>query len=155
MKQAFSSIFFALLLFGCDRGLAPLDIVDPEGTLIVNISYTGDWPPSEEIFEFRFIAFRFKPILTSDFTRITEMVISDRLEYFVDSQTIVLENVRNGDFPYSAIGWQFGSNIFQDWRPAGIYDENGGFFRIQGNEVEINIEVDFDNLPTFPPEAAL
>lgn len=139
-------------LVACDGGLSPMEEVDPIGQIIVNISYSGDWPDSEDLHDLRFIAFRFMPQTPSDFTRITEMVISPRLEYFVDEQTVTLQNVRNGVFYYNAIGWQYGDDIFQDWRPAGIYTENDGMFEISGNTVEIHVSVDFDDLPVFPPE---
>ncbi len=141
----------AAFLISCE-GLAPLDDVDPEGIIAVTITYEGDWPSSNELFDLRFLAFRFIPQNESDFTRITEMVVSDRLQYNVDEQTIVIRNIRNGTFFYNAIGWQFGPDIFSNWRPAGEYRENDGIAVLRGDSIHLDIHVDFDNLPAFPPE---
>lgn len=151
MKRICGFLLVSFWLLSCE-GLTPLDDVDPTGTIAVSITYQGDWPPANQLFELRFLAFRFIPRTESDFTRITEMVISDRLQYFVDEQTIVLSNVRNGTFFYNAIGWQFGENIFADWRPVGVYTENDGIAVLRGDSIHIHILVDFDNLPVFPPE---
>ncbi len=150
LKSLFT-IFFVVILIGCDSGLGPTDEVPAEGSLIVNISYTGDWPPADELFEFRFVAFEFLPTSLTDFLRINEMLISDQLEYFVDSETIIFQDIENREYFYSAIAWQFGENVFADWTAAGIYTENDGYFKIEGNIIEIDLEVDFDNLPDFPP----
>lgn len=75
---------------------------------------------------------------------------SNRLSYNVDSDSFLLEDVVNGVYQYNAIVQQYGG-IF-DWRPVGVYDENDGVITIEGETVHIHIEVDFDNLPPFPPE---
>lgn len=85
--------------------------------------------------------------ILTDFQNLT---YSDRLNYHVDSDTFLVEDLENGVYQYNAVVQQFGG-IF-DWRPVGVYDENDGLIIIEGETVHITIEVDFDNLPAFPPE---
>lgn len=75
---------------------------------------------------------------------------SDRLSYNVDTDTFLVDDLENGVYQYNAVVQQFGG-IF-DWRPVGVYDDNDGVILIEGETVHIIIEVDFDNLPPFPPE---
>lgn len=155
MKNAMrylTTILIIAILASCDTGLEPKSQVDEVGNLIVNVRVISDWPPAENIFELRFVAFTFVPETPTDFLRIDEMLISEeRLELFVDEQTIVFEGIENRLYYYSIIAWQSGPNIFQDWEAPGIYKENNGQFKIEGNTVEISIEVDFDNPEPFPP----
>jgi hypothetical protein len=150
MRTLLPVVLLSLWFFsGCNQGLAP-DTSASEGTLIVNLIYNSEWPPQDQIFEFRFVAFKFKPATTFDFLRINEMVISDVLEYGVDRQQIIFEEVPNQRFYAGAIAWQFGPSLLTDWRAAAVYAEGNGEFEIDGNTVEITIEVDFNNLPDFP-----
>lgn len=148
-RSRYLLILLPLLILSCNKGLEPEE-VEPEGTLIVNILYASDWPPQEEFFDFRFVAFKFQPETEADFLRINEMLISNPLDYGVESQTLTLENVQNQKFYMGAIAWQYGSNIFADWRAAGLYTTGNGQFTIEGNTVEITITVDFNDLPDFP-----
>jgi hypothetical protein len=148
-----ASFLWLLLLSGCDQGLAPTSEVDPEGNLIVNITYEGEWPPEEEIFEFRFIAFDFFPETVADiFFNLENLIISvEKLLYGVESETLVFEQVENRTIIYSAVAWQFGPDVFDNWRAAGETQQQ---YTIEGNTVEMNLVVDFDNLPPFPPVPA-
>jgi hypothetical protein len=142
-------IFLIFTLTGCNKGLAP-DTSAKEGTLIVNLVYASEWPAQDQIFEFRFVAFKFKPATTFDFLRINEMLISDPLLYGAEQQQIIFEEVPNQRFYAGAVAWQFGPSILTDWRAAAVYADGNGEFEIDGNTVEITLIVDFNNLPDFP-----
>ena len=142
-------VFFAV---ACDHGLAP---VDEEGEIHANITYVGEGPDKDAFYDLRFVAMRFVPESTTDFLRLEELEISDELETHVDQQRVVIEDVRNGMFFYSGVAWQFSPNIFQDWRVLGLYEDNGNEFTVRGDVVEIDVVVDFDDLPDFPPEDPL
>lgn len=147
----FSLAALIYLTTACDTGLSPTDELPAEGSLVVNISYTGEWPPEEELLIFRFVALEFQPESLIDFFRIEEMLISEELERNAASETVIFREVPNNEYFFSGIAWQFGPNLFADWRTAGEYRENNGYFRIDGNLVEIDVLVDFNNLPVFPP----
>jgi len=148
-KSKYLLVLFALIIVSCNEGLEPKK-VEPEGTLIVNILYNSDWPPPSEIVDFRFVGFKFEPQSEADFIRINEMLISDPLSYGVSNQTLTFANIPNQRFYMGAIAWQYGPNVFAEWRAAAIYTGGNGQFAIEGNTVEITINVDFTNLPDFP-----
>ena len=141
-----------VVLAGCDQGLKPV-APDPdvnEGEIHAHITYVGEWPAEDQIHDLRFVAMRFIPESETDLFRADEMEISDRLKTRVDRETVRLKEVRDGTFYYSGVAWRFSSSLF-DWRIAGLYADNGGEFTVNGDIVEIDIVVDFDNLPDFPP----
>ncbi len=156
MRNSAGFLFLFLFLSSCDQGLEPVghEVVADEGEIHAHITYVGEWPPEEEFHDLRFVAMRFIPESVNDFFRLSEMEISDLLETHVDQQTVILENVKNATFYYSGVAWRFSPNIF-DWRVAGVYDENGGILTVQGDIVEIDVVVDFDNLPEFPPASQI
>lgn len=152
MKNYFLLILLAFFATACDHGLAP---VEEEGEIHANITYQGEWPDEDEFHDLRFVAMRFVPESTRDFLRLEEMEVSEGLDTHVDQQSVVLEDVRNGMFFFSGVAWQFSPNIFRDWRVLGLYEDNGNEFTVLGNVVEIDILVDFDDLPDFPPDDPL
>ncbi len=145
------SVILLVFLAGCDKGLEPTSDIEPEGNLIVNITYEGDWPPPEAFLEYRFVGFDFFPEEVTDILfNLENLIISEeRPLHGVESETIVFENISNRTIIYSALAWQHGPNIFEDWQAAG---ETREVYTIEGNTVEIDLHVDFDNLPPFPPE---
>ena len=139
-----------LLLVGCDHGLEPPDL-PPFGTLVVDITYTGAWPPADSLRDLRFVAFRFVPRDTADFFRLNELLFSETLPTYVDRHRLVLDSVATGAFVYTVVAQRF-SSVITDWRPVGQYTENGGVYTIAPAETTaIVIPVDFLNLPPFPP----
>ena len=139
-----------LLAAGCDHGLEPPDL-PPFGTLEVEITYTGTWPPPDSLVDLRFVAFRFVPRDTADFFRLNELLFSDTLPTDVDRHVLVLDSVETGTFVYTVVAQRF-SNVITDWRPVGQYAENGGLYTVAPAETtSITIPVDFTNLPPFPP----
>lgn len=144
MKKIYLLFLVSIFIISCN---STGNEVDPEGTLVVNVIYDSEWPPQDQFEDLRVVAFKFKPVTEEDLTRIGEMLISDELEYGVSQQTVRFEEVPNQKFYGSAIAWQFGPNVFADWRAGGI---NNNEFEIKGNTVQITIRVDFDNPPPFP-----
>jgi hypothetical protein len=144
MKKIYLLLLLSVILISCNSTEGE---VDPEGTLVVNVIYDSEWPPLDEIVDLRVVAFKFKPLTEDDLTRIGEMLISDELEYGVSQQTVRFEEVPNQKLFGSAIAWQFGPDVFADWRAGGI---NNNEFEIKGNTIQITIRVNFDNPPPFP-----
>lgn len=150
-------IFFlsALLFFlsGCLESLAPEpEDPNPTGTIYGRVTYKGDWPPASQLNDIRFVAMRFVPQRVDDiFSALLtgELVSSAGLRRNVDVDTFSIKDVPNGRYVYNGVARQFGGLI--DWDALGVLN---GVINIQGNEVFVDIQVDFDNLPPFPPENA-
>ena len=135
----------------CDSGLAPPEDLGT-GSLDVRVTYSGEWPPAEELNDLRFIAMRFTPADTSDFFRLNEMIISTRLDANVSSDAFRIEAAPTGTYFYTGIAQQFSNNLLS-WRPIGLYTDNMGVFSIgRGQEITLDIRVDFADLPEFPPK---
>jgi len=138
-------------LAACDTGLEPPEDLGT-GSLDVSVTYSGDWPPAEELNDLRFIAMRFIPVDTSDFFRLNEMIISTRLDMNVSDDAFRIESAPAGTYFYTGIAQQFNDNLLS-WRPIGLYEGNSGVFSVgRGQEIALDIQVDFDNLPEFPPK---
>ena len=77
---------------------------------------------------------------------------TDTLPRFVDSHTLLMDDIEVGLLLYSGVAERFGSNLL-DWRPAGLYEADDGIIDIRPNEeTEISVQVDFKNRPIFPPQ---
>ena len=137
----------------CDQGFAPPD--EPAtGTIVVDITYENypdAWPPDEEIYELLFVALRFVPKDTTDFLQLNRLIFSDRLQFRVERQTITLEDVEAGVYPYSGVAHKYGPDLF-DWRPIGLVEENGGILVVSdGQTTRVSMSADFLDPPPFPP----
>lgn len=149
-----SWIPLALLLFAsCDHGLVPPD-TPPVGSIQGTITYvdTDTWPPLDSLVDLRFVALPFIPQDTLDFFRdLNSLVFSERLQYYVAADSFRIDSVDARAYVYSGVAQQFTTNLLS-WRPVGLYEENGGVFEVRPNEVtEVNVTVDFRNIPPFPP----
>lgn len=143
-------LLLAVALSACDHGLAPPD-APRVGALDVRVTYQGPWPPADSLHDLRFVAFRFVPQDTADFFRLTELLFSDRLQYHVETERVFIGEIASGVFPYSGIAQRFSPNII-DWRPVGLYEDDGGVFTVApGETTRIDVHVDFLDLPPFPP----
>ncbi len=143
-------LLLVISLTGCDGGLEPKP--PPlygaiEGTII----YEGDWPSQESVKDLRFVALREVPAGIEDFLNFETMVIGPRLEYEVEQDHFLIEDVKSATYRYSGVARQFSDQLI-DWEPLGLYKENGGVFTVEGDTVRLDIRVDFENLPPFPPE---
>ena len=146
----FLAAVLTLLLSACDQGFSPPEEKSP-GTIAGVISYTGRWPAPDSLHDLRFVAMRFVPADTADFLQLNKMAISNTLAFDVSADSFRIENVSPGPFFYSGVAQQFSSNLLA-WRPIGLYDKNEGVFEVKSAEtVNLEIFVDFGNLPQFPP----
>lgn len=144
------ALALALASAACDHGLEPPELQDP-GSIRGIVRYTGTWPAEPDVHDLRFVAMRFVPRDTADFLQLNLMAISTRLEYGVASDTFLVEDVDPGVFVYSGVAWQFTPNLLS-WKPVGLYEDEGGIFDVEANRVtELRFDVDFGNLPPFPP----
>ncbi|TVQ03968.1 MAG: hypothetical protein EA359_07890 [Balneolaceae bacterium] len=149
-----SCLISLLIIAGCDSGLKPpFEDPLPPGAIRGTISYSGEWPPQQSLVDLRFVPLTKAPQTVFDiFADLENLRFSGRLQYFVQDDTFIVEDVVNGVYVYNIIAQQFGNNILADWRPVGIYTENDGIIVVNGDTTTIHIHVDFDNLPPFPPE---
>ncbi len=146
--------FFLVYSTGCDRGLEPpVEEPDPTGVIMGTVTYSGDWPPDNELIQLFFIPLPFIPNSVADImSQLSSLRTSGSLQRYVDEDDFLVDELPNGAYIYNIIANQYGSNIFQDWRPLGLYSENDGVIIVSGDTTVISIHVDFDNLPPFPPE---
>lgn len=140
-----------LLLAGCDGGLAPPP-PSPLATIEGTVYYSGRWPPPDSVRELRFVAMRFVPQSALDLLlRFNELVISDTLRRFVDTDTfrvvLDLEGVVADTFLYSGIAWKFGPGLL-DWRPLVVYDRP--LILRPGERRPLVLEADFQHPASFP-----
>jgi hypothetical protein len=153
---------FFVLFYSCNQGLKP---TEPDQSQITGISgkisYTN-WPPADSLFDLRLVVFKNYPP-ENIFEEVSEgrafvypAIGQESLPFFVDS-TIYEMELAAGLYEYVAIAQQYGSNLFNDWLAAGQYDTlitDGlptAITVISGELLEnINIEVDFDDLPPQP-----
>ena len=146
----------AVLLAACDQGFAPPD-EPPTGSIVVDITYENHpeaWPVSEDIYELLFVALRFVPKDTTDFLQLNRLVFSDRLQFHVAQQTVTLDNVAAGVYPYAGVAHKYGPELFE-WRPIGLVEDNGGIIVVPAGEAaRVSVSADFLNPPPFPPPEA-
>lgn len=149
-----SILLISIPIVGCDKGLEPpVDEPDPTGVIIGTVTYSGDWAPENELIQLFFIPLPFIPASVGDILQqISNLRTSESLKRNVDEDEFLVDEVPNGAYIYNIIANQYGDNLFEDWRPLGIYTENDGVIIVSGDTTVISIHVDFDNLPPFPPE---
>jgi hypothetical protein len=138
----------------CEGGLEPpIEEPNPTGVITGTITYSGDWPPEDSLVDLRFVPLKSIPQTAQDiFSDIENLVFSEQLNFYVEQDTFIVNDVPNGVYVYNTIAQQYGNNIFADWRPVGLYNANDGIIIVDGDTTSITIHVDFENLPPFPPE---
>ncbi|MBT8402154.1 MAG: hypothetical protein KJO98_16880 [Rhodothermia bacterium] len=142
-------VILLLVVTACDSSIRPPESTEP-GFIIADITYVSDWPPANQFVDLRFVAMRFVPQDTTDFLQLNRLEFSEGLQYGVTSQTVVLEDVVLGTYPFAVVARQRTSDILS-WEAMGIYEEGEGIFRVNSAETSrVAITVDFDNLPDFP-----
>lgn len=148
-------LFFLLLtiLAGCDTGLEPpIEKPDPTGVILGTVTYSGEWPPDNELKQLFFVPLPFIPETVFDiFSELSNLRTSESLQRYEDEDEFLVDDIPNGVYIYNIIANQYGNNLL-DWRPLGVYSENDGKIIVSGDTTRITIHVDFDNLPPFPPE---
>ena len=104
--------------------------------------------------ECRFVAFRVVPRSVDDIIREfnrQQLRFSEELDPNVEDDAFSIPALEVGPYVYSGIAYRQSDNPF-DWVPIGLYEENSGIFQIRpGESTQIHINVDFNNLPPFPP----
>jgi len=149
-QRQLASLLLVFMGISCDGGLAP-PAEEPVGAIRGVVEYSGAWPAADSLYDLRYVAMRFVPRDTTDFLQLNRLIFSDPLELYVERDTFLISGVRPGVFVYSGVAQQYASNIFA-WRPVGLYDVEGGVFRVHSNDtVQIGLRVDFADLPPFPP----
>lgn len=152
---SFALLLSALfLLASCEGGLEPpTEEPNPTGVITGIVTYSGEWPPADSLERLVFVPLKSEPQTAQDiFADIENLVFSQELNYFVERDTFTVEDVPNGVYVYNAVAQQYGPNLFADWRPVGLYEENDGVIIVQGDTTSITVHVDFNNLPPFSVE---
>ncbi|NBC65919.1 MAG: hypothetical protein GVY07_09735 [Bacteroidetes bacterium] len=155
MFISIAPLFIAPLLFlSCEGGLEPpIEEPNPTGVITGSITYSGEWPAKDSLVDLRFVPLKSPPQTAQDiFSDIENLVFSERLNFFVEKDYFIVNDVPNGVYVYNTVAQQFGNNIFGDWKPVGLYNENDGIIIVEGDTTSITIHVDFENLPPFPPD---
>lgn len=150
-------LIFIFLFISCDGGLEP----PPQSFLKGKVTFVGgvdSWPSQDSVNTMRIVAF-----LKAEPTNIVEEVLNNRV-YFLEIPSFVDEYyfellIPNPpqDLNYIAVAWQFSDSFF-DQLAAGVYTESGdntkpSSVQIEfGKDSEIEIFVDFNNLPPQPFE---
>ncbi|MCC6395991.1 MAG: hypothetical protein IT282_03160 [Bacteroidetes bacterium] len=161
------------LLFGCDKGLAPIT----EDTGFSGVITFKNWPPPDSVLELRLVAFEVYPSDSSGifnallngqaavYPHVTTGVAgaleilgnrsADTVRYAFTTEGTILK--KDATYNYVVLGWRYGPNYFADWAPAGVYTETPGTFvpasvtvRDRRMRKDVNITVDFHNLPPKP-----
>lgn len=160
-----------LLLSGCDKGLAPPapePLSDHSG--FSGVLHFQNWPPLDSVQELRVVAFRKYP---SDSSTILQLLVSGEavvypaigtkslLQYGADTTSYIMTDdstaLQVGVYEYVVVAQKYGSNIFSDWKPAGVYTKTPGSFDPAPIEViyhrilpGYDIYVDFHKPPPKP-----
>lgn len=130
-----------------------MEETNPTGVITGIVTYSGEWPPADSLKRLVFVPLKNKPRTAQDiFADIDNLVFSEQLDYFEETDTFTVKDVPNGRYIYNAVAQQYGDRLFQDWRPVGLYEENGGVIIVDGDTTSITVHVDFDNLPPFDIE---
>ena len=158
-----------LLTAGCDDGLAPFDESQPSG--FSGLIRFRNWPPPDSVQELRVVAFFEIPsdsaglfnVLLAGGAAVYPAVGTKGLAQYVDSLPYTFTNIESSpslqvaEYKYIVIAQKYGSNIFADWKPAGVYTIKPGTFepatlRVLYHRIipGINIDVDFHNPPPKP-----
>ncbi len=158
------SVLSALVLQGCNHGLAPLQTstgIQPGfgGT----IYFTSAWPPTDSVQDLRIVAFyNYPPTdvyneVLSGKAEVFPAIGTTGLSKFVDSLSYNFTLDSAASFQYVVVAMQYGPNVFQDWEVVGAYGYSHGAGSPEPVEVPpgtfvngIDIYVDFKNLPPNP-----
>lgn len=150
--ERIAAVFLLLLFTGCDGGLEPVQ-PPPFGTVKGIVTYEGTWPPADSLRDLRFVAMRITPKSVADLTDLNNIVYTEKgLKRNVERDTFEISTIPNGTYPYCGVAQQYGRNLFTDWRPVGLYeDEFGRGLLVRGDTVFISVHVIWGVYPPFPP----
>ncbi len=161
----------AVLVTGCDKGLAPVH--EPSG--FKGVIYYSNWPPASQVLELRLLAFRDVPRDSSKLldlllaaastnpgsvvlyppvgvTGFSKFVDTTHYQLITPGSTLLLQQ-----YSYIVVAQRYGPNFFSDWKPAGVYTLNPQTFEPEPVRVllhvvreNVDIHVDFNNPPPKP-----
>lgn len=171
---------FVLMTSGCDTGLGPLN----EASGITGVVHIKNWPRQDSVLNLRVVALTAIPRLSGGITPGTYLLIEwangrgsfyppgftgkgllDSLNanrYGVDTSlrftfTDLGSNLRVGEYAYIAVAQQYGPDVFNQWKVAGLYvippdTLNPAPVRVLLHRLTPNVDitVDFHNPPPQP-----
>ncbi len=148
------------VLSACDGGLEPAEKPLISG-MITFKGGNSSWPPADSVREVRIVAFRVYPPqdIISEVLNERAYFTQQSLPLFGDtaSYTIELPNPAPDHIAAVVAALRYGDNIMADWRVIGLYSTSGDNSTPsplnlvdQPSNRNINITVDFDNLPPQP-----
>jgi hypothetical protein len=153
------TLFLSLLIIiACNKGLAPPDkLTGFSGTI-----YYSNWDSAGTINNLKLVVFKNYPpddivseVLSGD-AKAYPAELAQSLPLNIDSTSYTM-NIEVGYYEYIAIAQQYGDNLYTDWRAVGQYtsspqDSLPAPITITDEFVitDINIYVDFNNLPPQP-----
>ncbi len=154
-------ILILISFFACDHGLAPPTGDQANISGISGIITYENWP-ADSLYDLRLTIFKNYPpedILTEViYGRATVYpgLSSPGLETYVNRTEFIVE-LSPGIYEYVAVAQQYGENVGTDWRAVGQYDtltadDLPTVITVNADQLleNINIHVDFDNLPPQP-----
>ena len=159
IKTLFLKIFIFVFLIACDKGLEPPEEIE-NAVIIGNIIYKGgisSWPAEDSVIAIRAAAFGVPPTANL----INEVLqgnvrLTDPLNTFVETDRfeLIIEDAPK-TFEYIIVALQFEDNLERQL-VIGVYTETGNKNQpskidlVPGDTIEIDIEVDFNELPPQP-----
>lgn len=160
MKYIKIIALLVILLTSCDGGLAPVPATE-KSTLSGTIRFIngiGNWPPQDSVFAIRAAAFKEIPdsnIILSILSG-NAYFTGESLPMFTDSVNFNFDiSEAPVNLKYIVAVWQYTSDIMSQ-RVIGVYTlsgdktQNSELLIEKGKSYNINIDVDFDDLPPMP-----
>ncbi len=161
LKLVFISLITVLFFISCESGLKPTGADSRKSFLVVNFYYKNgieSWPEKDSMWAMRVAAFRDYPPkdIIGDVLIGRALFTLDSQPLYVDSSQARLEIPDPPDaFKYVVAAWQYDSSLTAQ-RVAGVYITDGGYENpagvtiYPGESPEIDIHIDFENLPPQP-----
>jgi hypothetical protein len=163
MKEKFFIFVVCILCFiHCDKGLSPPD-TPQEKSGISGTVYFQNWPPLDSLFDIRVVIFQEYPpqnivgeIISGRAFLYPSLNDTFRIPFNIDSLFYAIE-LEPATYEYLVVAHQFGTDLYNDWQVVGQYDntpQDSLPTTIHLDEgqllTDLNIWVDFDNLPPQP-----
>ena len=149
-------------LFGCDKGISPIESPSGFGG---TITYVSAPPSPDSLMDLRIVAVPYYPVDTVVETLIQKL-FSGAIPYSGTLLPVTIDSgktqtyqflLRPGVYKYVAVVQQYGVLILQDWRVIGIYGYSPsspfpGSVTVSAGRIQTGIDfiVDFKNLPPQP-----
>lgn len=165
IKAIFILVFLSLASLTCDHGIEPPTSEKPN-TGISGTVYYSNWDSAGYIERLKIVFFNdFPPppnlaneILSGN-TNAFPKSLTESMPFNVDTTQYQIE-LKAGEYKYITVAQQFGPDVFTEWRSVGQYNQTPGdslptpVTVLQDSMLQnINIYVDFDNLPAQYIEA--